>query len=283
MLSTIAIAGATSAPALAQGSKRSSRRSPSARVSDTGGTAAAPSSTSGSGSSEKSSHATGQGRNHGRRRHGRSKLGRTLSRAIGAHAPITAPTPNIEYSGPIYERTSSGQVVPYQAPVAADAVAGSTGGSLVSSEPGGMPHLLVPGSKAELIEGQAAAPMSAPHAVQEMIWAGNEIVGRPYVYGGGHRSFKSHGYDCSGTVSYALHGASLIERPMDSSEMMGWEGRGVGRWVTVFANPGHAYMTIAGLRLDTSTANDPSNLQGPRWRPLRPENHGFVKRHPKGL
>lgn len=202
---------------------------------------------------------------------------------MGVHAPITAPTPNIEYSGPIYERTSGGQVVPYQTPVAADAVAGSTGGSLVRSEPDSTPHLLVPGTKAELIEGQAAAPMSAPPAVQEMIWAGNEIVGRPYIYGGGHRSFKSQGYDCSGTVSYALHGASLIERPMDSSEMMGWEGRGIGRWVTVFANPGHAYMTIAGLRLDTSTANDPSNLQGPRWRPLRPENHGFVKRHPKGL
>ena len=76
---------------------------------------------------------------------------------------------------------------------------------------------------------------------------------------------------------------SLLPAPMDSSEFMGWGGHGVGQWVTIFANPEHAYMTVAGLRLDTSAADDPSNQQGPRWRPLRPENHGFVKRHPAGL
>jgi hypothetical protein len=125
--------------------------------------------------------------------------------------------------------------------------------------------------------------MSAPPAVQRMIWAGNQIVGLPYIYGGGHGSFDSSGYDCSGTVSFALHGAGLLAAPEDSSELMDFSGEGIGRWVTIFSNPEHAYMDVAGMRLDTSTANDPSNLQGPRWRPLRPANGGFTIRHPLGL
>jgi cell wall-associated NlpC family hydrolase len=125
--------------------------------------------------------------------------------------------------------------------------------------------------------------MSVPAAVQEIVWAGNELIGLPYIYGGGHASFISPGYDCSGTVSFALHGASLLPVPMDSSEFMVWGKRGVGRWVTIFSNPEHAYMTVAGLRLDTSSADDPSNQQGPRWRPLRPGNPGFTARHPTGL
>ncbi len=125
--------------------------------------------------------------------------------------------------------------------------------------------------------------MSAPAAVQEIIWAGNQIIGLPYIFGGGHASFISPGYDCSGTVSFALHGAALLATPEDSSEFEVWGSHGVGRWVTIFANPGHAYMDVAGLRLDTSSADDPSNQQGPRWRPLRPANGGYVVRHPLGL
>jgi hypothetical protein len=133
------------------------------------------------------------------------------------------------------------------------------------------------------VNGLAAAPMSAPAVIQETIWAGNQIIGLPYIFGGGHASFVSPGYDCSGTVSFALHGGNLLQSPEDSSEFEGWGSHGAGRWIAVFANPGHAYMTIAGLRLDTSAADDPSNQQGPRWRPLRPENAGFVIRHPLGL
>ena len=119
--------------------------------------------------------------------------------------------------------------------------------------------------------------------MQEIIWAGNQLIGLPYIFGGGHASFSSPGYDCSGTVSFALHGASLLETPEDSSEFMVWGSHGAGRWVTIFSNAGHAYMTVAGLRLDTSAADDPSNQQGPRWRPLRPGNGGFTVRHPLGL
>lgn len=198
------------------------------------------------------------------------------------YAPITAASPKLEYHGPIYE-LSDGQVIPYVPPAPANTVLGSTGGDPVAAAAEARPKLLVPGSTAELIDGLAAAPEAAPRAIQNMIWAANRIIGKPYVYGGGHGSFRSFGYDCSGTVSFALHGDALIKLPMDSSEMMRWGGKGVGRWVTIFANPGHAYMTIAGLRLDTSPVDDPSNQNGPRWRPLRPANAGFVMRHPVGL
>jgi cell wall-associated NlpC family hydrolase len=220
-------------------------------------------------------------------------------------SPITAKTPNITYTGPVYEKTAAGQVVPYTPPStsttttttpAATAASSATGGSAVSSSPAisgpvGVaagptvrPDLLVPGTLARYVDGIAAAPENAPAVVQEIIWAGNQLIGLPYIYGGGHNAtFTSPGYDCSGTVSFALHGASLLTAPEDSSEFEGWGSHGVGRWITIFANAGHAYMTVAGLRLDTSPANDPSNLEGPRWRPLRPENAGFVVRHPLGL
>ena len=202
-------------------------------------------------------------------------------------SPITAKTPNVAYNGPVYEKTVTGQVVPYQPSPPAltpGQASGATGGSAVAATATTTkPDLLVPGTLARYVNGLAAAPMSAPPAVQEIIWAGDELIGLPYIYGGGHASFISPGYDCSGTVSFALHGANLLQTPEDSSEFEVWGSHGAGRWVTIFANPGHAYMTVAGLRLDTSSADDPSNEQGPRWRPLRPENTGYIVRHPLGL
>jgi cell wall-associated NlpC family hydrolase len=236
-------------------------------------------------------------------------------------APITAKTPNITYEGPVYEKTATGAIVPYVAPAKASDTTGTaasstgsstasgTGGSVAASSesaaselatsiPGelttgdGMtsatgptprPELLVPGTTARFIDGLAAAPIGAPAVIQEIIWAGNELIGLPYTYGGGHASFISPGYDCSGTVSFALHGSSLLATPEDSSEFEAWGSHGAGRWVAIFANPGHAYMTVAGLRLDTSPAEDPANMEGPRWRPLRQSNAGFTVRHPLGL
>jgi cell wall-associated NlpC family hydrolase len=199
------------------------------------------------------------------------------------HAPVTARSANIAYSGPVYERTVTGSVVPYQPPLPAGQVGGATGGSPVGVSASTKPQLLVPGSLARYVNGLAAAPMSAPAAVQAIIWAGNQIIGLPYIWGGGHASFISPGYDCSGTVSFALRGASLLSTPEDSSEFMGFGSHGIGRWVTIFSNPEHAYMTVAGLRLDTSTADDPSNQDGPRWRPLRSGNGGYSVRHPLPL
>jgi cell wall-associated NlpC family hydrolase len=201
------------------------------------------------------------------------------------HAPVTAKTSNVTYKGPVYVKTVTGEVVPYVAPAPAGEAGSASGGASVAAvATEGKPDLLVPGILARYVDGLAAAPMSAPAAVQEMIWAGNQLIGLPYIYGGGHNpTFTSPGYDCSGTVSFALHGADLLAAPEDSSEFMHWGAGGVGTWVTIFSNPGHAYMTVAGLRLDTSSADDPSNEQGPRWRPLRQSNGGYTVRHPVGL
>jgi hypothetical protein len=143
----------------------------------------------------------------------------------------------------------------------------------------------VPGVQAKLLEtGLAAAPAAAPDAVKQAIWAANSIIGRPYRYGGGHaRGFVDRGYDCSGTVSVALHGGDLLDSPLDSGSFMRWGAGGAGRWVTVYTNPSHAYAVIAGLRLDTSAAGDPSGAKGPRWRPVLRSSHGFKARHPVGL
>ena len=172
-------------------------------------------------------------------------------------------------------------------PAGAVAQTSSTGGAQFS-EP--VP-IVAPGSKATLLpDGTAAAPADAPPAVQQSIWAANKIVGKPYVYGGGHRAFKSAGYDCSGTVSYALHGGGLLKSPLDSGSFMSWGEKGPGIWITVFTNPGHAYAMIAGLRLDTSAAgvtrkntkNALAFQSGPRWRPVLRDSRGYRQRHPLG-
>jgi cell wall-associated NlpC family hydrolase len=200
--------------------------------------------------------------------------------------PVTAKTSKLTYTGPVYEKTATGEVVPYTPPVpTVPGQASPTGGSPVgvTATAATKPDLLVPGTLARYVNGLAAAPMSVPASVQAIVWAGNQLIGLPYIFGGGHASFISPGYDCSGTVSFALHGAVLLTTPEDSSEFMAWGSHGAGRYVTIFANGGHAYMTVAGLRLDTSAADDPSNQQGPRWRPLRQGNEGFTVRHPLGL
>ncbi|HEX2103015.1 MAG TPA: hypothetical protein VHF51_05150 [Solirubrobacteraceae bacterium] len=144
---------------------------------------------------------------------------------------------------------------------------------------------VVPGTEAELLDdGRAAAPTAAPDAVKQAIWAANKIIGRPYRYGGGHgRGFVDRGYDCSGTVSYALHGGDLLDSPLDSGSFMSWGAAGAGDWITVYANRGHAYVVIAGLRLDTSAAGDPRGGKGPRWRPTLRSSRGFKARHPVRL
>src|SRR5919201_4810382 len=111
-------------------------------------------------------------------------------------------------------------------------------------------------------DGTATAPAGAPAAVQQIIAAGNQIAHAPYRYGGGHTDdFQDTGYDCSGSVSYALHGAGLLSAPLDSGEFMSWGAPGKGRYITIYANPGHVYMVVAGLRFDTSGAS----TAGSRW------------------
>jgi peptidoglycan hydrolase-like protein with peptidoglycan-binding domain len=125
----------------------------------------------------------------------------------------------------------------------------------------------------------AVAPAGAPPAVQAAIAAANRITSTPYRYGGGHRSFEDDAYDCSGAVSYALHGAGLLDTPEDSSQLMGYGDPGPGTWITVYARGSHAYVVIAGLRFDTSGSGE----KGPRWRPAARSGHGYEVRHPDGL
>jgi peptidoglycan hydrolase CwlO-like protein len=134
-----------------------------------------------------------------------------------------------------------------------------------------------PGSSAELLpNGLAAAPADAPPAVVAAIDAANQIAHTPYVWGGGHGSFESPGYDCSGAVSYALNGGGFLDSPLDSTGLSFWGEPGYGSWITVYANSGHAYAVIAGLRWDTSDG------AGPRWHADMRSGAGYVARHPPG-
>jgi peptidoglycan hydrolase-like protein with peptidoglycan-binding domain len=115
--------------------------------------------------------------------------------------------------------------------------------------------------------------------LRRAVAAGNRIQFKPYIYGGGHGSFRAAGYDCSGSVSYVLHGMGRLSRPMDSGELMSYGKPGRGRFVTIYANPGHAFMVINGRRYDTSLRS----ASGSRWGPGMRSTAGYVARHPAGL
>jgi len=136
--------------------------------------------------------------------------------------------------------------------------------------------------RATLVNGRAIAPANAPTAVKQVIAAANKIRLKPYIYGGGHGRWWDRGYDCSGAVSFALHGGRLMASPLPSGSMSTWGEPGRGRWITIYANAGHAYMVVAGLRFDT--AGNESGESGPRWHEsLAAAASGpFVARHPIG-
>jgi cell wall-associated NlpC family hydrolase len=140
-------------------------------------------------------------------------------------------------------------------------------------------HLLAPQHvQATLVGDKAVLPANAPPALQGVIAAANHIRNRPYSYGGGHGSFVSSGYDCSGSVSYALHGGNMLSSPLASGSLEDWGELGEGKAITIYANGGHAYAVIAGLRWDTSGTGD----SGPSWHSDMRSSEGFVARHPSG-
>jgi hypothetical protein len=128
--------------------------------------------------------------------------------------------------------------------------------------------------------GHAIAPASAPEEVKLAIEAANRIVGKPYKYGGGHARWEDSGYDCSGSMSYALHGAGLLNRALTSGDFTRWGSAGKGSWITIYAHGGHGFLVIASLRFDTGYNNAGS---GPRWSTQMRPSDGYTVRHPDGL
>jgi hypothetical protein len=156
----------------------------------------------------------------------------------------------------------------------------STGGATFEPPP-------PPPEEATLVDGRVIAPASAPRRVKRVIEAANRLVEKPYLYGGGHRPYSSRldrGYDCSGAVSYALYGGRFLRSPLPSGALMSWGREGPGRWITVYAHGGHAYIVVAGLRFDTSLRDPdaPGPRSGPRWSRTLRESDAFVARHPRG-
>lgn len=129
-------------------------------------------------------------------------------------------------------------------------------------------------------DGSAIPPIGAPDQIVNVITAGNAIRSFPYIWGGGHGSFQDRGYDCSGSVSYALAAAGMVSRPMTSGEFTGWGEPGKGKWLTVYAHGGHMFMVVGGLRYDTSFRDGP---RGSRWQEASRSMKGFQARHWPGM
>lgn len=129
-------------------------------------------------------------------------------------------------------------------------------------------------------DGKAQAPPSAPKAVHKMVAAANELVGKPYKYGGGHRSWNDSGYDCSGSISYILHKGGKLDKPLVSQQFFDYGKQGYGDYVTLYMRDGHVFMEICGLRFDTGGT---WNSTGPRWKPQRRGLKGYYVRHPRGI
>jgi hypothetical protein len=179
-------------------------------------------------------------------------------------------------------------VVAFACLVGLTAFAPAAGADVVSSAGGGATFTPPPPppEKAKLVNGRLIAPASAPRRVVRAITAANRIVEKPYRYGGGHQLYRrgllDSGYDCSGAVSYALYGGRFLRSPLPSGALMSWGREGPGRWITVYAHGGHAYVVIAGFRFDTSMhdADAPGPSSGPRWSRTLRRSSEFVARHP---
>ena len=139
---------------------------------------------------------------------------------------------------------------------------------------------LAVGSRARVLpDGRAVAPQDAPQIVRDVIRTANVIAKTPYLWGGGHGSWSAVGYDCSGSVSFALAGAGLLDAPLTSGELANWGAPGPGRWITIYANDGHVFMAVAGLRFDTGALPG----AGTRWQASGRDTSAFTARHPGGL
>jgi cell wall-associated NlpC family hydrolase len=213
----------------------------------------------------------------------------------GAASSATPQTPRASATDPLPTRTDHARVVePVAGETAASAAlpveedptpAGKPAGAASSTARPRLKRDTGPTSDAAVSQadvlknGIALPPIEAPTAVRQIIEAGNYIARTPYLWGGGHGKWLDKGYDCSGSISYALARAGLLNAPLDSGRLMGWGEPGSGRWITIYTNPGHVYMVVAGVRFDTSGRRS----NGSRWQKEMRPGGGFVARHPTGL
>jgi cell wall-associated NlpC family hydrolase len=181
------------------------------------------------------------------------------SAAASSASTATAPDPGLTDPGP--------------KPSGAASAGGQRPGGVLSGAGGGVHKATA------LANGVALPPLEAPEAVRQIIEAGNAIARTPYKWGGGHGKWQDTGYDCSGSVSFALAAAGLLDGPLASGPLMSWGKPGPGKWVTIYANSGHVYLVVAGIRFDTSG----QRVNGSRWQNELRTNAGFTARHPDGL
>ncbi|HEX8065891.1 MAG TPA: hypothetical protein VF520_05135 [Thermoleophilaceae bacterium] len=200
--------------------------------------------------------------------------------AAAVLAALAAPAAGAQTGGATAPSTAAAAAAPGDAWISGDDLLG--GGAEQPPAPAAPagPRPVVHGSLAAVGTGGIAfAPSRAPRSVKLAVWAANRLRHKPYKWGGGHGRWSDSGYDCSGSVSYVLHAAGLLGTPLDSRGFMRWGARGPGKWISIYANRGHVFMVVAGLRFDTSGAGD----SGPRWRPYARSAAGFTVRHPGGL
>src|SRR4051812_46421129 len=186
----------------------------------------------------------------------RPKVVEPVAGDAGEPAATAEPDPGLTDVGPRPDRAASAGARPRTAPGTTDITKANA-----------------------LSNGVALPPLEAPEEVKQIIEAGNIIARSPYVWGGGHGKWLDNGYDCSGSVSFALAAAGLLDGPLASGPLMSWGEPGPGRWVTIYSSPGHVFMVVAGIRFDTSN----SRVTGSRWGNEMRSTSGFVARHPTGL
>jgi cell wall-associated NlpC family hydrolase len=210
-------------------------------------------------------------------RHHRAYKGRTVRYNQTAYVPLQ---PFSIYASTLPSR-SLAYYVPRSIPRAESAAQEEEIGPAPEVESSGS-RPTVSGNRALLRNGVAYAPSNAPASVKSAIWAVNSIRLKPYHWGGGHGSFQDSGYDCSGSVSFALHYAGVLNQPLPSSDFLRYGDRGRGRWITIYSRHGHTFAVIAGLRLDTTDFRYGSEV-GPRWHNDGRDTGRFEARHPVGL
>ena len=208
------------------------------------------------------------------------RAARAPARSEAAIEPLPTRNPRAKAVEPVAGESAESAALAAADPADEPRATGASSGPLPKVKKGNGPTSDAAISNADVLKnGIALPPIEAPEEVRLIIEAGNQIARTPYLWGGGHGKWLDHGYDCSGSVSFALANAGLLAGPQTSGALMGWGKPGAGKWITVYSNPGHVFLVVAGVRFDTSG----NRKTGSRWQSDMRSTGGFVARHPQGL